>query len=120
MIFRGDLADRVVAGRKTQTRRRLSDNPKSPWWHERCAYQVGGDYAVQPGRSARAIGRVVIDAVDKVRLGHITHDGAIAEGFADVRDFMYAWTDINGCWIPTEDVWRLTFHAEPLPTEMPS
>lgn len=113
MIFRPDLADKAVAGVKTETRREVSDNPKSPWWREACAYQVGADYAVQPGRSAPAIGRIVIDAVDKVRLGHITHTGAVAEGCADVRDFMHTWTKINGSWNPNADVWRLTFHAEP-------
>jgi hypothetical protein len=116
VIFRSDLADLVVAGVKTQTRRRLSDNERSPWWRDRCAYAVGGDYAVQPGRGVPAIGRVVIEAVDKVLLGHITHDDAIAEGCSDVRDFMHTWAKINGYWQPREHVWRLAFHAEPLPT----
>jgi uncharacterized protein YhfF len=119
MIFRADLADLVVAGVKTQTCRRLSDKERSPWWREACAYKVGGSYAVQPGRGEAAIALLVIDAVDKVQLGHITHDDAVAEGCGDVRDFMHTWTKINGYWQPREHVWRLTFHAEPLPARSP-
>lgn len=114
MIFREDLADKALAGVKTQTRRRKSANPRSPWYAARCAYEVGGRYAIQPGRGRHAIGHLVIDDVAQVRLGHITHDTAVAEGFADVRDFMHAWEQINGCWIPAEYVWRLTFHSEVL------
>lgn len=114
MIFRSHLADLVMAGVKTETRRALSDNPRSPWWRERCALVVGERYAVCPGRGAPAVCRLVVEAVDKVKLGQITHDGAVAEGCSDVRDFMHTWTTINGAWDPHAEVWRVTFHAEHL------
>jgi len=116
MIFRPDLADLIRAGVKTETRRRLSDNPRSPWHTDRCAYEPGGgpdgSYAIQPGRSRPAAGRLVVEHVEKVRLGSITHDGAVAEGCANVREFMDLWSAINGSWDPNETVWRIVFHAE--------
>jgi AcrR family transcriptional regulator len=36
MIFKAELADLVLEGRKTATRRLLSDKPKSPWYSEAC------------------------------------------------------------------------------------
>jgi hypothetical protein len=112
LMFREPLARQVMDGTKTQTRRKLSDNPNSPWWRERCAHEAGSRHAVCPGRGVNGIGFVVLDDVTVVRLGHITHDGAIAEGFADVRAFMQAWEQINGTWDPRERVWLLRFHVE--------
>jgi hypothetical protein len=33
--FQRELAEKVMAGEKTVTRRLVSDNPRSPWWRER-------------------------------------------------------------------------------------
>lgn len=115
IIFRDDLAAQILAGAKTETRRELSDKPRSPWNRERCAFEVGDTVAICSGRGTPTLGLIVIEAVDKVVLGHITHDGAVAEGCSDVRDFMHTWTKINGSWNPRAEVWRLTFHAEHLP-----
>lgn len=37
IMFRPELAARVMDGTKTVTRRLCSDNPRSPWWREQCA-----------------------------------------------------------------------------------
>ena len=112
LSFRAELAGLVMDGRKTETRRALSDNPRSPWFRERCGHEVGSRHAVCPGRGAPGIGYIVIDDVALVRLGHITHDGAVAEGFADVRDFVAGWEALNGPWNPRQHVWRVRFHVE--------
>lgn len=112
LIFRTDLADQVMRNLKTETRRALSDNPRSPWWREKCAHEIGSRHAVCPGRSQFGIGHVVIDDVALVRLGAITDDGAHAEGFPDRAAFIEAWTAINGEWTPRERVWRVRFHVE--------
>lgn len=112
LIFRRELADLVMASDKTETRRALSDNPKSPWWRERCAHEPGSRHAVCPGRSQFGIGFVVVDDVALVRLGGITDDGARAEGFPDVAEFRAAWEKINGAWMPRAHVWRIRFHVE--------
>jgi len=112
LIFRPELAAKVMDGTKTQTRRALSDNPRSPWWRGKCAHEPGSRHAVCPGRSQHGIGFVVVEDVALVRLGHITHDGALAEGCADVRDFITTWEQINGAWKPRERVWLIRFHVE--------
>lgn len=111
LIFRDELARKAMAGEKTQTRRALSDNPRSPWWRDRCAHEVGSIHAVCPGRSQFGIGFVVVEDVSLVRLGQITNDGAIAEGCADVPDFMATWEAINGTWDERQRVWLLRFRV---------
>lgn len=112
MNFRHELAEAVIDGRKTQTRRATSTNPRSPWFAGGCRLVVGRDYAVCPGRGKNAVGRVVVEAVDKVRLGDISHADAQAEGFRDVQAFCEAWEQINGGWLPDDVVWRITFRRK--------
>jgi hypothetical protein len=57
MNFRPELAEKVMAGEKTVTRRLVSDNPRSPWYVGGCSLNVGQDYAVCPGRGKDAIRR---------------------------------------------------------------
>jgi hypothetical protein len=66
VIFQPDLAEFVVAGRKTVTRRLCSDNERSPWFRDRCAHRPGESYAVQPGRGKTAICRVTVLAVERL------------------------------------------------------
>lgn len=111
MNFREDLARKVMAGEKTVTRRLVSDNPRSPWWGERCSYRVGQDVAVCPGRCKHAIGRAAVTAVSLERLGNITDAEARAEGFAGRPAFVDAWAAINGRFDPMAIVWRVGLRA---------
>ncbi len=70
MNFRPELAEAVMAGRKTATRRLVSDNPRSPWWREKCVYRVGQVVAVCPGRGRRQIGRARVSSVERMRIAH--------------------------------------------------
>jgi hypothetical protein len=56
--FRPELAEKVMRGEKTVTRRIASTNPRSPWYSDRCGLKTGRDYAVCPGRGKHALGRV--------------------------------------------------------------
>src|SRR4051812_43017888 len=100
MNFRPELAEKVMAGAKTVTRRLVSDNPRSPWSRESCSLRVNRSYAVCPGRGKNAIGRVRILSVRKERLGWIGPHDAIHEGFPTVQAFQEAWTAINGSYDP--------------------
>lgn len=71
MNFAPDLAEKILAGEKTVTRRMPSDNPRSPWWREKCAFEVGREYAICPGRGKNAVGRMRIKSVRLERLGCI-------------------------------------------------
>ena len=110
MNFRPDLAAKVMAGEKTVTRRRMSDNPRSPWYRERCSLVVGRSYAVCPGRGKPAIGRVIVTAVDRSFLGAVNIREARLEGFRDTLAFLEAWREINGgLLLRSEPVWRVAF-----------
>lgn len=123
MNFKPELAEAVLAGRKTVTRRLVSENPRSPWFKGRCALQVGRTYAVCPGRGKPAIGRVLVRHVDQQRLGDpfgltlgdrlegdaCAQEAAFREGFESVVAFKLAWLKINGTYDPDARVWRVEF-----------
>jgi uncharacterized protein YhfF len=112
MNFRPELAEKIMAGEKTVTRRLMSPNPRSPWFDGGCSLKVGQTYAVCPGRGKNAIGRVRIVAVMSEPLGHLIEREAVAEGFDDVEDFIEAWTEINGRYDPDAIVWRVSFEVD--------
>lgn len=112
MNFRPELAAKVMAGEKTQTRRLVSHNPRSPWWHVECGYKVGRDYAVCPGRGKHAIGRIRITETMQLRLGGtLSLADAQAEGFASRDEFRLAWIDINGGYDSHAMVWIVKFEV---------
>lgn len=114
MNFKPELAAKVMAGEKTVTRRIVSNNPRSPWFKDRCALQVDRSYAVCPGRGKTAIGRVRIVSVERMHLGQgLTTAEARAEGFADRGEFKAAWREINGSWSDGTLVWRVEFAVVP-------
>lgn len=111
MMFRPELAAKVLAGEKTVTRRKSSVNQRSPWYVGRCRLVVGCDYAICPGRGLHQVGRVVIDSVRLERLGVLSEHEARLEGFASAADFDDAWRAINGRYEPATYVWRIEFHV---------
>lgn len=111
MNFRPELAEKVMAGAKTVTRRLTSDNPNSPWWRYGCGLKVGGDYAVCPGRGKNAIGRVLVRDVQLDLLGYLDDDEARREGFADAAEFVEAFRAINGKYNALAPVWRIEFEV---------
>jgi hypothetical protein len=133
VIFRPELAQKVLAGEKTVTRRVVSDNPRSPWWRDECAYNVGQDYAVQPGRGKPTIGRLRIIRVTRQALGEAFGqfgDRATAdrpdvrrearlEGFNDAVAFQLAWLKINRTYDESALVWRVEFKPIPNPRPEP-
>jgi hypothetical protein len=115
--FQPDLAALVMDGTKTVTRRLCSDNPRSPWWKERCALVAGRDYAVCPGRGKAQVGRVVIVDTRRDRLIGVGYTAvpfvrdveAEREGFPNAAAFRAAWETINGHYDPMALVWRVEF-----------
>jgi hypothetical protein len=111
MIFKPELAALVVAGEKTVTRRLCSDNPRSPWWRERCTYQPGKVFTVNPGRGVTRIGEARVTSCRRMPLGRLSFSEARKEGFSDPRQFMAAFAGINGEYDPELMVWRVEFVA---------
>lgn len=109
MNFQPELAAKVIAGKKTVTRRLCSTNERSPWWSGRCKLTVGSDYAVCRGRGKHQIGRVEILSVTRECLGRLSDHEAKLEGFNTVADFENAFAAINGTYDPAQLVWRVEF-----------
>lgn len=113
MNFRPELAQAVMAGRKTVTRRLTSENPRSPWFKDGCALKVGQTYAVCPGRGKNSIGRVRIVRLMSEPLGLLDDAEARREGFSREDEFFAAWVEINGSYDPDVIVWRVEFAVVP-------
>lgn len=97
MIFSGVLADKVLDGSKTQTRRpSRRDVP--------CRYEAGKTYAVQRKRGTHSVGRIRILSVSgPVLVNPISEADARAEGFDSASGFLDRWMELYGtvagrCW----------------------
>lgn len=113
MNFQGDLAELVMAGKKTETRRLLSDNPRSPWYKRECGFKVGRDYAVCRGRGkGPQIGRIEIIKTFQQPLDEIDEAGAVAEGCADVAEYFELFEKINGALARDIRVWVVRFEVK--------
>lgn len=95
MIFRKELAEKVMSGEKTATRRAMNDNPRSPWYRDTKRYPVGMVFAVQPGRAKHGIGKAKITAAYKQIPLEIHEEQAREEGFKDRAQFLTAIREIN-------------------------
>ena len=85
MIFKPELAAKVLDGTKTMTRRRLP-----------CRYQAGRWYKVQPGRGKLHVCHIRIAEVREEPLIDILEDDAQREGFKSVAAFFLYWRRIHG------------------------
>ena len=97
MIFKPELAAKVLDGRKTTTRRRIRANG--------ARYHSGRWYKVQPGRGKFHVCHIFVTESYTQCLGGISDDDAAREGFPISRlDFIEYWRRINGDWNPSERV----------------
>jgi len=112
MIFREDLAIKVMEGRKTVTRRLCNHvNDRSPWWVGKCGYKVGQVFAVNPGRGIARVGDARVLKVERIPLEHVGDEEARREGFEDERAFEDGFRGINGAYPLGASVWRLEIEA---------
>jgi len=115
MNFKPELVEKILAGEKTQTRRAISDNPRSPWWREECSLKVNRAYALCPGRGKNQVGKVVVTDVAQKFLGRMHYQDALAEGFGSVEEFRAYWERMHGSYDPNQIVWKVSFFL--MPTE---
>jgi hypothetical protein len=112
MIFKPELAAKVMAGEKTVTRRLCSANARSPWWRERTIYVEGKVFTVNPGRGVNNIGRAcVVSSRREDRVDSMNRAEARREGFPSVEQFAVAFAEINGCYPLFKCVWRIEFEV---------
>lgn len=124
MQFKPYLAEAILQGKKTQTRR-LPANTSSilhqgriiaVYQNNRRRWRVGKTYAIQPGRAKKAIGRFRLFAIYYEPLQEITEADARAEGidYANpIEAFAKLWDSINTKpgtrWQDNPQVFVLTF-----------
>lgn len=120
MIFRAELAEKVLAGEKTVTRRVVKDNPRSPWWRERCWYTPGKVFTINPGRGAPNVGHARVVSLEREPLSFLRtcslldlESEARKEGFATSGEFWKTFEAINGALPGDTLVWRIEFEVIP-------
>ena len=107
MMFKKDLLDMVLSGRKTQTRR----------LHKH-ALKVGRTYKVNKNYFETTGEYIRITKVFPQKLINITQEEIIKEGFSNLEEFREAWIRINGNWDPNMVVTVYEFElAEPPPKQ---
>ena len=118
MIFQEELAQKIMAGKKTATRRRMvAGKPRSPWYRHRCAYKPGQVFTVNPGRGKTNIGKARVISVYPQALGAMTEQDARREGCKSLKHFREVWKAINKVFNPAELVWVVEF--EPMESGEP-
>jgi len=100
-IFRKELLEKVLQGRKTQTRR-----------IHKHLLKVGRTYGVRCRRFDRSVAHIRILRASQERLGDITAKDAKNEGFATVEEFHKDWVQIYGSWDPNRKVMVYDFQLE--------
>lgn len=129
MLFKPDLIELILAGKKRQTRRPVQDGERligfRPGTHYRnCVvkqypdgtvrlkWKVGNTYAVQPvGKPQVARIRILhIYCQDDVRT--ITHEDVIGEGFHSKIEFLDTWCQFYDIAV-THRAWVLIFKLAP-------
>jgi uncharacterized protein YhfF len=112
MLFREYLAEKILAGEKTATRRLPKENRRSPWWIGGCRYRVGKRFPImcnfnEPARAYAIVTRVALE-----RLGDIRPSQALHEGAGGVVAFRELWASINEVFDPEQWVWVVEFKLD--------
>ena len=105
MIFQHTW-EKVLSGEKTQTRRLVklgqygclgthADYTMVADQNGRWVYQVGKDYAVQPGRGKPAVARIRITDIRREDVRYISEHDVCAEGFETSSDFFMTWCKMH-------------------------
>jgi len=100
MFFSRSNLEKVLRGKKTQTRR-LSDK-----------YQVGYQYNIRTWIYEKGLARIRIIGKRKERLGAISAEDLKREGYDNIEDFKKAWVNFYAKkmgWHPELKVWVYDF-----------
>jgi len=116
--------EQVLAGEKTETRRRISPGDEAVTDADgtitavtingRKKWVVGRTYAVTPGRTKKQVGRIRITALAREPVTAITEAGAHAEGYDSREAFIAAWQRIHGEQHADAETWVVRFQLEPI------
>jgi hypothetical protein len=102
VIFRPQLVEKILAGEKTETRRKVGPDGKR-------RYRPGRTYAVQPGRTEMGVARIRVLSAEPEALKEVTEEGARREGFGNRAEFLDYWRGLYGAADPEQAVWVVRF-----------
>jgi hypothetical protein len=101
----------LLEGRKTETSRIVKANQlwypnlgviadsEDHGWNNRTVWAIGKDYAIQPGRTIKSIGRYRVEAIWRQDVRTLTAEQISAEGFyaawGSRWDFMQVWIQMH-------------------------
>ena len=108
ILFKAYHAPLILAGKKTQTRRRGKKR-----WIVGHTHQAKVSYMAKPFATLRVL------ALREEPLSHISDADAIAEGYLNRNDYFQAFLNIYGENDPDEVVWVLAFECVPSPQAAP-
>ena len=129
MLFKPYLAEAILQGKKTQTRRLRKPTHSTVlkqgriiavYQNRRLLWRVDKTYAIQSGRGKKALGRFHLLNIRHEPLQTITEKDAAAEGISSPRhpgfyvyEFAHIWESIHTkpgtCWQDNPNVFVLTF-----------
>jgi len=111
MQFKRELANKILAGEKTQTRRPVKVNEYQTTHDDlvevrngRLKWRVGKTYSVQPGRGKKGEGFMKLTSIRREKVESITEDDVMAEGLVSRDKFLEIWNGFYGdaypeCWV---------------------
>lgn len=124
MQFTIDMAQAILDGKKTETRRprrpgdHIHKTDDGGWVvkaHGRCKWRTGQTYAIQPGRGKPQIARLKLIDIDIDTVDTIGDAAAKAEGFANRDGFIAKWRELypsgDYAWENNPYVWILKFET---------
>ena len=97
MLFPRKVRDKILAGKKTQTRRIRRFRKER--------YALRSIYTER----AEECPWIIITRKFRQRLGDVTEEDAQKEGFANLEEFKREWERLNGRWNPDRVVWVYEF-----------
>jgi hypothetical protein len=103
MLFKPEHVEPILNGRMTQIRK-LWDKPmaKVGSIHEARTALFSKDYFAS----------IIITGLRREKLGAITIEDAMLEGYDDLVSYKEAWKKINGCWEPNSIVYVVSFELK--------
>jgi hypothetical protein len=103
MLFKPEHVDPILSGRMTQIRK-LWGRPM---------VEVGSTYEAKTALFSKDyFAHIIITGLREERLGAITFDDAIREGYDDLESYKEAWKRINGYWESECVVYVVTFELK--------
>jgi len=101
-IFKRELLQLVLTGKKTQSRRTHLHR-----------WKVGRTYAVRDQWFTKPKGHILVTRAFRQRLGQISPQDVQKEGFSSLEEFQQAWARIHGAWDPEQLITVYEFRLQP-------